>query len=177
MFRILAGGATALLFSASVFALTPHDELVAACTEDGNDAAECSCAADVVIGQVAGRRTGGSRLGSGFPGGGIFLLVAFGVDEVCHVFFIKATGAHAVNLSDQLGDVGWLAKEPSRLTPCRRDDPIGHRFRRWPNGDQAEFVGVLFNMNRQALVFVNQPARQGVFRGFRLMNDLQQRKL
>lgn len=49
MFRILAGGATAFLFSASVFALTPHDELVSACTEDGNDAAECSCAANVII--------------------------------------------------------------------------------------------------------------------------------
>ncbi|QNL20004.1 hypothetical protein HXX25_12100 [Hyphobacterium sp. CCMP332] len=49
MFRILAGSAAVFALSTAAFALTPQEELTAACTESGNDAADCACAADHIV--------------------------------------------------------------------------------------------------------------------------------
>lgn len=49
MFRILSAGAAVIALSAAASALTPQEELTAACTESGNDAEQCSCAADYIV--------------------------------------------------------------------------------------------------------------------------------
>jgi len=49
MFRIIAGSAAIFALSATASALTPQEDLTDACIEGGNDAAQCSCAADVIV--------------------------------------------------------------------------------------------------------------------------------
>lgn len=49
MFRILSASAAAIALSAAASALTPQEELTAACTESGNDAEQCSCAAGYIV--------------------------------------------------------------------------------------------------------------------------------
>jgi hypothetical protein len=49
MFRYLAGGVSALVLSVAAQALTPQDEMAARCVEEGNDAAQCACAAEVIV--------------------------------------------------------------------------------------------------------------------------------
>lgn len=49
MFRILSAGAAVFALSAAAYSLTPHEQLVGACVNSGNDPAECACAADYMI--------------------------------------------------------------------------------------------------------------------------------
>ncbi|WP_394693183.1 hypothetical protein [Hyphobacterium sp.] len=49
MFRMLAGSAAVIALSAAAYGLTPQEELTAACTESGNDAADCACAAGHIV--------------------------------------------------------------------------------------------------------------------------------
>ncbi|PIW30536.1 MAG: hypothetical protein COW29_03775 [Rhodobacterales bacterium CG15_BIG_FIL_POST_REV_8_21_14_020_59_13] len=49
MFRILSASAAVIALSAAAPALAPQEDLTAACTEAGNDAGQCSCAADFVV--------------------------------------------------------------------------------------------------------------------------------
>jgi hypothetical protein len=49
MFRILSAGAAVFALSAAAYSLTPQEDLTEACTESGNDAADCACAADYIV--------------------------------------------------------------------------------------------------------------------------------
>jgi len=49
MYRILAASAAVIALNAAAFAFTPHDDLVANCIDEGNDEADCSCAADFIV--------------------------------------------------------------------------------------------------------------------------------
>ena len=49
MFRLIAGGIAAVALNTAAFALTPQEELTDACTDSGNDAVQCSCAADIIV--------------------------------------------------------------------------------------------------------------------------------
>ena len=49
MFRIFTGGLSALALSAAASALTPQEDMTARCVEEGNDPAQCACAAEVIV--------------------------------------------------------------------------------------------------------------------------------
>lgn len=49
MFRILSASAAVIALSAAASALTPQEDLTTACTEAGNEAVQCSCAAEYVV--------------------------------------------------------------------------------------------------------------------------------
>lgn len=49
MFRIFAGGLSALALFATANALTPQEDMTSRCVEEGNDPVQCACAAGVIV--------------------------------------------------------------------------------------------------------------------------------
>ncbi|WP_421788621.1 hypothetical protein [Hyphobacterium sp.] len=49
MFRLISGALTALTLSAAASAFTPQEEMASRCVAEGNDPAQCACAAEVIV--------------------------------------------------------------------------------------------------------------------------------